>query len=321
MPSSTSSSSRPQASLFVKVGIGIVLLLTVYNVYLAFVRPTVEINFDAGSENRIIAERYLYGDTPAAVMVGSSLGRALTIGLPGSVYNMSFSGDGPLTGLEVVLRRTPLPSVVVVETNVIDRSRNDALVKDLFDFPFDQLRKAIPSFRTEYRPLHVLIKLFDDIYAVGRYGKSLLRGTPMPDMPAAPGAAEPEDARLPAGLKLQLATNAMVNPILRERIPRNIDILEQQVTELRKRHVCVLLMHLPQHPEIEATPLQRFMDEQLQKRFPADRWDWIDIRNDGSFRTVDSIHLATSGAKRAADLLVQRISGPVPCRHTSSPTP
>jgi hypothetical protein len=313
VPLSTSSSSRAQLSLFAKVGIGTVLLMAAYNAYIALAKPTVEINFDAGSENRIIAERYLYGSTPAAVLVGSSLGRALTIALPGSVYNMSFSGDGPLTGLEAVLRRAPLPPVVVVETNVIERQRNDAFIRDLF--AFDGLRQFAPAFRTEYRPLHVVITVFDGVYAVGRYVKALIRGTPAPVAPPPMGGIESDDPRLPFGLKLQLETNATVTPDLRERIARNIDVLAQQTAELRNRQVCVILTHLPSHPDIEATPLQRYIDERLRERFPTDRWDWLDIRNDGSFSTVDSIHLATSGATRVADLLMQRIGTATPCRH------
>jgi hypothetical protein len=293
------------------------VLLLAFNLLLLVLRPEINLNFDAGTENRIMAERYVYGATPAAVLVGSSLGHNIARYLPSDFYGMAFSGGSPITGAEIILRKPLRPRVVVVETNVMERPRDQSLVDRIFDEPGYTVRRILPGFRAESRPVLIVTQLGRQAF------RALFRAPAAALVPiAADGAltkeAEQDGPGLAAGLALQLTYNAHFDATQKVRIAAAIADLKSRVDLLRRHGICVLLTRLPIEAAVDATPLERYQADAVRRMMPPSRYDWIDIANDGSYHTVDGLHMTGPSGIRVAWLLSERVrlalDGRKPCR-------
>jgi hypothetical protein len=99
--------------------------------------------------------KYAAADEKNVAWVGSSLTAALSeryFTIQGS-YNLGLSGGNPVTALEVLLRLPSLPKVVVIETNILDRSVDHTLV----DRPWEYFSvPMVGIFANFYRPLHLI---------------------------------------------------------------------------------------------------------------------------------------------------------------------
>lgn len=286
-------------------------VLLVYNLLLFVLRPVAHLDLDAGTENLIIAERYLYGPAPAAVVVGSSMGRTLTEFLPANFYNLSFSGYSSVTGAEIVLRGALRPRIVVIETNVMDRSRNQAMVGQVFAEPHFSLHRYVPSLRYEYRPALLLVNtehLHPD-FSLSAFSAAALPALPAVDIGLPPPSMrEDDDPRLAAGLATQMAHDAAVDAAERARIAAATRDMAAQVNELRARGVCVLLLRLPIHPQADASPLERYQAEAVRAALPPGDYSWIEIKDEASYHTVDGIHMTDPSARRVAWIVANRAS-------------
>ncbi len=105
-----------QSRFFIRVFLGFAAFFSIYNVVVAAIRPNLPLDYEAGERNVIIAERCLLRPAPNAVLVGSSMSRRLGY-IDGGFENLALDGEGPLTGLDLVLRRSAYPQRVYVETN------------------------------------------------------------------------------------------------------------------------------------------------------------------------------------------------------------
>src|SRR4029078_7502860 len=121
--------------MLMQVGLTAAAIILGYNTLL-YVDPTVGLHApDDGVRNRIVAERYFDRSGTPAVVVGSSISARLAPDLLGSddlgdwIYNLSLKGEGPASGLEVILHREELPKVVLVEMFSY-RAADNALVTE-----------------------------------------------------------------------------------------------------------------------------------------------------------------------------------------------
>jgi hypothetical protein len=75
--------------------------------------------------------RYVRDPTPDVVVVGSSVAWRLKEEYfwPPRVRNLSLAGGSPLTGLEIVANRPNPPKIVLIETNVLTRETDSALIE------------------------------------------------------------------------------------------------------------------------------------------------------------------------------------------------
>jgi hypothetical protein len=312
------------ASILAGVAWRLVLLLGLFNLLLLLVRPEVRLNFDAGTENRIMAERYLYGATPAAVLVGSSLGHAIARFLPEDFYGLALSGGSPSTGAEIILRGAPNPRVVVVETNVMERQPDQAMVNRVFAEPGFTLRRVIPGFRTEFRPVLIaanLERLHPD-FRLSRLTSSF-RAAGAPPARIRPGQRPPveqeaDDPRLADGVKLQLDYDAHFDAGQRRHVSQGIAELKNRIALLQRRGICVLLARLPVQRPVDLSPFEHFQAEQVRQAFPESHYNWLNIANDGTYHTADGLHLTAPSGARVASIISERVSqmlaGKAPCR-------
>lgn len=79
----------------------------------------------------VTLNRYVREPVPDLVLVGSSVAWRLKeeyFSRPG-IRNLALAGGSPMTGLEIVSRQARLPKTVLIETNVLSREADGALVE------------------------------------------------------------------------------------------------------------------------------------------------------------------------------------------------
>ena len=111
----------------------------------------------------IALSRYLREPVPDIVLVGSSIAFRLKeeyFATPG-LRNLALAGGSPVTGLEIVANRPRLPKLILVETNVLARPVDAALVErysrgDTAPFFFRPVRAAVAAYeqRRHAPPTH-----------------------------------------------------------------------------------------------------------------------------------------------------------------------
>jgi hypothetical protein len=114
--------------------ISFVLVFCYYQLANLVVPHSAFANLSVGSQwqdNVSHALAYSHIETPAkVVVVGSSLTARLPLGMEseGLIHNLAFGGDGPITGLKIILNSTHVPEVVGIEINLIDMAPNEKLL-------------------------------------------------------------------------------------------------------------------------------------------------------------------------------------------------
>lgn len=228
----------------------------------------------------VTLNRYVDNPVPDIVLVGSSMGFRLKeeyFATPG-LRNLALAGGSPLTGLQIIVDQRQLPKLVVIETNVLARPLDKALIarfsgKDgkagnqpLFLRP---VRTAVAAYENW---MHAPPTNADIKAALGR----LLSRPPRNFdnhvyVERAIREGESEDPS--AALKANVATAATL-----------IDALE-------KRGVRVLLMEMPYAPGVDATLYARTTREIVRRAFP-DQARWLPINVDrDELRWDDGVHL------------------------------
>jgi hypothetical protein len=106
-------------------------------------------------ENITKAQEYLLDDRPHPyVLVGSSLfGRLIEADLGPGFRNIAFSGGSLFTGLELVARKPADTKIVFIETNMILRDTDEAVLSNAFRPVLAPLRTYLPGLRERCQPL------------------------------------------------------------------------------------------------------------------------------------------------------------------------
>jgi hypothetical protein len=283
-------SSKLLAAWPSRVALTTAAILITYNLAVALVKPDAVLFYDSGLRNVIVAEHYLDGATPHAVLTGSSMGFRLAADftegdyLGPEIFNLSLAGKTALPGLDLILAKPKRPRIVFVEMNTMERSYDGSFAADRLREPWNALRPYLPGFRLENRPLDLAIGL------ARKALKSVLARAGI--------TASERTYSAPAGLP----EGPPINDRLRAAIAENTQVLERRIAEFRSAGIRIVLLRLPTDPAAE-TPATRFMWETCYSRFAPSRYEWIDLRSTGSYQTDDGIHLNRSSARLAASVL------------------
>ena len=116
---------------FAKCGFSAGLLLLACGVATAWFGNGLQLPSTTTRDGTLITlNRYVREPVPDVVLVGSSLAFRLKeeyFATP-RLRNLALAGGSPVTGLEIVADQPRLPKVILVETNVLSRSTDAALV-------------------------------------------------------------------------------------------------------------------------------------------------------------------------------------------------
>lgn len=241
----------------------------------------------------ISLNRYVREPTPDIVLVGSSVAWRLKEEYfsPPRVRNLSLAGGSPLTGLEIVANRPNSPKIVLIETNILTREPDNALIE-----------RFSGGARTEallLRPVRTAVAG----YETWKHGE--------PD----PARARVERDRLLSRPPSTFDNKVYLNRALEQMneadpiVPARANVVRigQLIEELQRRGARAFLIHVPFAPEIEGSRMVRTTDEILNKAFP-DRGLWLPIDPPRSeLRWDDGVHLD----ERSALIVVRAIESAI----------
>ena len=202
----------------------------------------------------VTLNRYVREPTPDLVLVGSSLAWRLKeeyFSLP-RVRNLALAGGSPVTGLEIVATRASLPKIILIETNILSRAPDSALI--------DKFSGDVRADALLLRPVRTAVAAYETWNH------------------AAPDAAQ---ARAEQDRLLSRPPDTFDNKVYLDRALEqmndgdptaparaNVLRLRQLIDDLRQRGVRVFLIHIPLAPEIEGSRLVRMTDEIVHEAFP-----------------------------------------------------
>lgn len=241
----------------------------------------------------ISLNRYVRDPTPDIVLVGSSVAWRLKEEYfsPPRVRNLALAGGSPVTGLEIVANRPNLPKIALIETNILTREPDSALIE-----------RFSGGARTEallLRPVRT---------AVAGY-ETWNHAAPNP------ARAHAERDRLfsqPPGtfdnkVYLDRALEQMNegDPTVPARA--NVVRIRQLIDDLQRRGARAFLIHIPFAPEIEGSRMVRMTKEIVDEAFP-ERALWLPIDPPRSeLRWDDGVHLD----ERSALIVVRAIESAI----------
>jgi hypothetical protein len=232
--------------------------------------------------------RYVRDPMPDIVLVGSSIAWRLKEGYfsPPRVRNLSLAGGSPVTGLEIVANRPNSPKIVLIETNILTREPDTALIE-----------RFSGGARTE-APLLRPVRTAVAGYETWKHGE--------PD----PAQARAEWDRLlgqppstfdnKVYLDRALAQMNEADPaVARASVAR----IRQLIDELQRRGTRAFLIRVPFAPEVEGSRMVRMTNEIVDEAFP-DRALWLQIDPPRrELRWDDGVHLD----ERSALIVVRAI--------------
>lgn len=249
----------------------------------------------------VTLNRYVREPTPDIVLVGSSVTWRLKeeyFSLP-RIRNLALAGGSPVTGLEIVARQASLPGTILIETNVLTRETDSALV--------ERFSHGAGAETSLLRPLRTAVAAYETWNhappdpAQARAERDRLLGQP-PD---------PFDNRV----YLDRAVAQMNEGDPTVPVRANAIRVQQLVEELQRRGARVFLIHMPFAPEIEGSRLVRTTREIVDNAFP-DRGLWLPIEPPRSeLRWADGVHLD----ERSALIVVRAIEGALAERAAAKP--
>lgn len=239
----------------------------------------------------ITLNRYVDEPTPDIVLVGSSL----TFRLKEEYFatqrlrNLALAGGSPLTGLEIVVNQPKVPKLIVVETNILSRTADQALVA--------RFSTSQHPHQIFFRPVRASVAAYENW------------------MHAPPTHAQNERALQQL---LDQPPSDFDNHVYLERARQQIDVeappavvsdavetLGRLVGALELRGARVLFLDMPCAQPIEEARFMRGMHEAVHNAFPdASRWLSIDLDRT-ELRWADGVHLD----ERSALLVSRNLDG------------
>ncbi|MET4800990.1 hypothetical protein [Bradyrhizobium sp. LB11.1] len=239
--------------------------------------------------NIITLNRYVREPMPDLVLVGSSVAWRLKEEYfsRAGVRNLALAGGSPVTSLDIVAKQKSLPKIVLIETNVLTRLPDEALI-----------RKFSGGAGTEalfLRPVRTAVAAYE----------TWNHAPPNPEQARAERDHLLSEPPSPFDNKIYLdrAVQQMNDddPTIPARV--NVARIKELVDDIERRGSRVFLLEIPFAAEIEDSRMVRMSKAIVHAAFP-DRARWLPIHPPmDELRWADGVHLD----ERSALLVVRAI--------------
>jgi hypothetical protein len=238
--------------------------------------------------------RYIASPTPDIVLVGSSLTFRLKEAYfdSPSLRNLALAGGSPVTGLAIVASQRSLPKIILVETNVLSRPVDEALVER-----YATGAGAEPRF---LRPIRALVAA----------GENLAHA------PESRGELRAELNLLLAQPPSSFDNSVYLARVLREQdedppeaVRANVERMKALIAHAEQRGARVLLFELPELPEVERARAVSITHAIVHTAFGDDnRWLHVDVPT-AQLRWADGFHLDERSAVIFARAMERALAG------------
>ena len=264
-------------SWYCKCGLSAAALLLACGVATAWVGRALPLPATTTRDGTLITlNRYVQERIPEVVLVGSSLTYRLNeeyFATP-RLRNLALAGGSPITSLDVVLAQPRLPRIVLVETNVMSRPGDEAVIAR-----YAHGRSAEPRF---VRPIRAAVAAYENaVHAPLSHAEIV---TAMDGLLKQP----PRD----------FDNRVYVDRALRQydedpsvAVAANVERLARLMQKAKELGVQAMLFELPIPGQVEATRFVGTTRRIVHGRFP-DSAEWLPIDVDRSeLRWLDGVHL------------------------------
>ena len=260
-----------------------------------WIGPTMQQPVATARDGTLITfNRYIHEAMPDVVLVGSSIAWRLKEEYfsTARVRNLAVAGGSPVTGLAIVANQPRLPKIVVIETNVLTRPIDGALVQK-----FSGRDRPDPVF---VRPVRTAIAAYE------------MWNHPPPD-PAHLRASQEQLLRQPPSefdnrVYVDRAVQQMntVDPTTPTRA--NVAEISKLIADIEQRGSRALLLEVPLQSETEKTQMATISREIVAAAFPDKaRWLYIEpVRSE--LRWADGVHLDERSALMVARSIEQALT-------------
>jgi hypothetical protein len=207
------------------------------------------------------------------------------------VRNLALAGGSPVTALEIMAKQKRLPKIVLIETNVLSRPSDRALVE----------RFTGPEHSEAFlRPVRTAIAAYET-----------WNHAP-PDPARARAALEGLLKEPPSGFDNRAYVERAVEQLNAEDpadVTRaNVVLIKQLIAEIERRGARALLIAIPLAPEVEETRSVRVTKDVVRDAFP-DRNAWLSIDvPPAELRWADGVHLDERSALLVARAIEQALT-------------
>jgi len=277
---------------FVKFGITALGLLFACGLATAWFGNTLQLPSTTTRDGTLITmNRYVTEPIPDIVLLGSSLTFRLKeeyFAAP-SLRNLALAGGSPVSGMEIVASQPRIPKLILVETNILSRAPDQALIAR-----YSEGGGSRPMF---LRPIRTAIATYENwnhaplTHAQAAADVSRLLAQPPRDL----------DNRIYVERALE-QENAL-DPTAEAQ--RNVKRIEELIAALEQRGTQVLLFEAPVSAELEQSRSARITREIVHARFPdSDRWLHVAFAR-SELRWTDGAHLDARSAAIVAHSIEQ----------------
>lgn len=250
-------------------------------------------------ENVAKAQEFLLGTHARPyVVVGSSLGARLTEERLGSdFYNLAFSGGSLFTGLELIFHRPGATKIVFIETNMILRGEDQAVLANALRPVVSELRHYLPALRERCQPAN---------FVAGKVGEKIVAGAISPLQWVNSRVHSSNSSSPPSNLFASLLADqqriysVVPNP---ERLSAQISKLKSRANELEARGIRCVFVEMPTDASLTELPLAATVRTALFDAFPPARYHWIRPHEGRRYATTDGCHLTGEEAFEFANRL------------------
>jgi hypothetical protein len=280
---------------FVKFGLSALALLFACGLATAWFGNTLQLPSTTTRDGTLITmNRYVTEPVPDVVLLGSSL----TFRLKEEYFatpvlrNLALAGGSPVTGMEIVARQQRIPKIILVETNILSRATDSAMLARY---------SGIGSFQPMFlRPIRTAIAAYEN-----------WNHAPLTHTQAAAALG-----RLLAQPPSEFDNRIYVERALQQEnaedptaaVQRNAKRIEELIATLEQRGAQVLLFEAPVSAQLEQSRSARITREIVHARFPdSDRWLRI-VFAGSELRWTDGVHLDERSAVIVAHSIDQALA-------------
>jgi hypothetical protein len=263
---------------FAKFGLSALALLLACGLATAWFGNTPQLPSTTTRDGTLITlNRYVTEPIPDVVLLGSSLAFRLKeeyFATP-ALRNLALAAGSPVTGLEIVASQPRLPKIILVETNILSRAADPAVVAR-----YSGSGSSQPMF---LRPIRTAIAAYEN-----------WNHAPLTHAQAAVALG-----RLLAQPPSEFDNRIYVERALQQKnaedptadVQRNAKRLEELIATLEQRGAQVLLFEAPVSAQLEQSRSARITREIVRARFPdPDRWLRV-VFTRSELRWADGAHL------------------------------
>jgi len=251
-------------------------LVMLYVVVIQCTVPEITFSQNQNQANTIFSQNFIYlKDKPSNVVVGSSMAARLKFNKEDDIYNLSFGGGGPLSGLEIIRRSGSMPKSIFIESNVFTMDADEDFLNTLFTPVLFKLRGKVIALQEKYQVLNIVGNILYKL--AGRSQKEIL--------------AQKVDKILLdkfVNQNLNASKTLKINQKLLEEWKKNIAYFEKQGIKL-------MFFEMPNDSRLVKTKKREILRKAIKKSFPNIEYR-EENNTDDLYKTGDGTHLTLQSA-------------------------